>query len=43
MTEQVLTYAVDDHVGVITLNRPEAMNSLNYDLYLQLEDTVRAS
>jgi enoyl-CoA hydratase/carnithine racemase len=43
MTEQVLTYAVDDHVGVITLNRPEAMNSLNYQLYLELEDTVRSS
>jgi enoyl-CoA hydratase len=43
MTEQVLTYAVNDHVGVITLNRPEAMNSLNYQLYLELEDTVRSS
>jgi enoyl-CoA hydratase/carnithine racemase len=43
MTEQVLTYAVDDHVGVITLNRPEAMNSLNYQLYMELEDTVRSS
>ena len=32
-----------DNVGVITLNRPEAMNSLTYQLYGDLEDTVRAS
>ncbi len=43
MTEQVLTYELEDHVGVITLNRPEAMNSLSYQLYMELEDTVRAS
>lgn len=43
MTEPVLKYEVEDHVGVITLNRPEAMNSLNYALYAELEDTVRAS
>ncbi len=38
-----LLYEVEDHVGVITLNRPEAMNSLTYELYAQLEDTVRES
>jgi len=43
VTEQVLTYELEDHVGVITLNRPEAMNSLSYQLYMELEDTVRAS
>lgn len=43
MSEQVLNYDVQDHVGVITLNRPEAMNSLNYQLYAELEDAVRAS
>ncbi|HEX7036638.1 MAG TPA: enoyl-CoA hydratase-related protein [Pseudomonadales bacterium] len=43
MTEPVLKYDVQDHVGVITLNRPEAMNSLNYQLYADLEDTVRGS
>ena len=42
MAEHLL-YEVTDHVGVITLNRPEAMNSLNYQLYAELEDTVRAS
>ncbi len=43
MSESVLDYDVQDHVGVITLNRPEAMNSLNYQLYAELEDAVRGS
>jgi enoyl-CoA hydratase len=34
---------VDDHVGIITLRRPEAMNSLTYTLYMELEDAVRDS
>ena len=38
-----LLYEVTDHVGLITLNRPEAMNSLTYQLYADLEDTVRTS
>jgi enoyl-CoA hydratase/carnithine racemase len=41
--ENPLLYEVEDHVGVITLNRPEAMNSLTYKLYAELEDTVRGS
>jgi enoyl-CoA hydratase len=41
MAEDVLRYEVNDHVGVITLNRPEAMNSLTYESYMLLEDTVR--
>ena len=43
MSEPVLEYELQDHVGVITLNRPEAMNSLNYQLYAELEDAVRGS
>ena len=38
-----LLYEVNNHVGVITLNRPDAMNSLTYQLYAELEDTVRSS
>jgi enoyl-CoA hydratase/carnithine racemase len=41
--DHVLDYRIEDHVGIITLNRPEAMNSLNYQLYLELEDTVRGA
>jgi enoyl-CoA hydratase/carnithine racemase len=43
MSEPVLTYEVEDHVGVITLNRPEARNALTFELYALLEDTVRES
>ena len=39
----VLRYDIDGHVGVITLTRPEAMNSLTYQSYMELEDTVRGS
>ena len=38
-----LSYDEEDHVGVITLRRPEAMNSLTYTLYMELEDAVRNS
>ena len=38
-----LLYEVIDHVGVMTLNRPEAMNSLSYQLYADIEDTVRSA
>ena len=38
-----LLYEKVGHVGIMTLNRPEAMNSLSYQLYADLEDTVRES
>jgi enoyl-CoA hydratase/carnithine racemase len=43
MSEPVLTYEIEDHVGVITLNRPEARNALTFELYALLEDTIRDS
>ena len=43
MSFQQLSYEVDGHIGVITLRRPEAMNSLTYQLYMELEDAVRSS
>ncbi|MCZ6640111.1 MAG: hypothetical protein O7F71_00925 [Gammaproteobacteria bacterium] len=33
MGESVLRYEEKEHVGVITLTRPEAMNSLTYHHY----------
>jgi enoyl-CoA hydratase/carnithine racemase len=42
MSDDIMLYEEDEHVGVITLNRPEAMNSLNYPLYMAIEDCVRA-
>ena len=33
----------DDHVGVITLDRPEARNALTHPMYAELERLVRAA
>lgn len=43
MSFSELSYDLHGHVGVITLRRPEAMNSLTYTLYMELEDAVRES
>jgi enoyl-CoA hydratase len=43
MAFKELSYDLDGHVGIITLRRPEAMNSLTYTLYMELEDAVRNS
>ena len=40
MTEQPVTYAVSDGVATITLNRPDAMNSLDVATKVALRDTV---
>jgi enoyl-CoA hydratase/carnithine racemase len=33
----------DGHIGVITLNRPEARNALTWQTYAELEDAVRST
>ena len=38
-----LTYETDGHVGVITLNRPDARNALTHTTYAELEDAVRTT
>jgi enoyl-CoA hydratase len=38
-----LTYEEHDHVGVVTLNRPEARNALTFRTYAELEDAVRTT
>lgn len=38
-----LSYQVHDHVGVITLRRPEARNALTLRTYAELEDAVRTT
>ena len=40
MTEPAVHYAVQGHVGVLTLNRPEAMNSVNAALSTALGEGV---
>lgn len=42
MSESLLI-AHRGHVTILTLNRPHAMNALDYELYMALEDAVRAS
>jgi enoyl-CoA hydratase/carnithine racemase len=41
--EPEVTYEEVDHVGVITINRPEARNALNWSAYALLERSVRES
>ena len=41
MKYETAIYEEIDEVGVITLNRPEARNALNYPLFLDLDDAVR--
>jgi 2-(1,2-epoxy-1,2-dihydrophenyl)acetyl-CoA isomerase len=43
MTDQAVTYAVTDGVGTITLNRPDAMNSLDVATKVALRDAVGAA
>jgi len=41
--EEVVTVVTNNHIALVTLNRPEAMNSLNYAAYMGLEDAIRQS
>ena len=35
------TYEIDEKVGIITLNRPERMNAINWDLSGAIADKLR--
>ncbi len=43
MAYSELTYEVADHIGVITLNRPQARNALTHTTDAELEDAVRTT
>ena len=43
MDEPVVLYEERNHIGYLMLNRPEAMNSLTYESYDLIEDSVRGS
>ena len=43
MSYTEITYETEGHVGVITLNRPEAHNALTMTTYAELEDAVRTT
>ncbi len=38
---EFIDYRIEDHVAVITLNRPETMNALNRQMYAELEQAFR--
>jgi enoyl-CoA hydratase/carnithine racemase len=38
-----LEYTTEGHVGIITLNRPQARNALTHTTYAELEDAVRTT
>ena len=42
-TAPELLYQEDGHVGIVTLNRPEARNALTFRTYAMLEDAVRTT
>ena len=41
MKFEELRYEVQDHVGIVTLDRPEARNALTLQTYAELEACVR--
>ena len=43
MTDPLVTYAVDDRVGVVSLNRPDKLNAISLDLKHALMDQLRAA
>jgi len=43
MAYEEIRYELDGHVGIVTLNRPEARNALTFQTYAELEDAVRTT
>jgi enoyl-CoA hydratase/carnithine racemase len=39
---QEIRYEVDDHVATLTLDRPERLNALTFEVYVELRDTFAA-
>src|SRR5262245_34409298 len=42
LTPKSFRYAVDNGVATITLDRPDTLNSLTFEVYAELRDTFRA-
>jgi 2-(1,2-epoxy-1,2-dihydrophenyl)acetyl-CoA isomerase len=41
MTEEIVKFEIDEGVGVVTLNRPERLNAINWEMAVQLVDLFR--
>ncbi|MBO31755.1 MAG: enoyl-CoA hydratase [Rhodospirillaceae bacterium] len=40
MSEEILLKEIEDHIALVTLNRPDQANSLSQDLFIALKDTL---
>jgi enoyl-CoA hydratase len=36
----IVTYELKEHIGIVTLNRPESLNCFNYELLQKLSETI---
>jgi enoyl-CoA hydratase len=43
MAAELVTYAVDDRIGIVTLNRPDKLNAISHELKHTLVDRLRAA
>ena len=41
MTYEVIIASIEDYIGIIQLNRPEALNALNDHLLVELTDALK--
>ena len=40
MAEPLVTFTIEDGIGIICLNRPDKLNTLNLDMYIDLNDII---
>ena len=43
MPEEIVTYAVDGRIGIVTINRPDKLNAISHELKRALVDRLRAA
>ncbi|MBF0450632.1 MAG: enoyl-CoA hydratase/isomerase family protein [Candidatus Magnetomorum sp.] len=41
MTYNTIFYLTDENIGIIRLNRPERMNAVNEEMYLEIQDVLK--
>ena len=43
MAYEAIIYEIEDHIALITLNRPDALNALNEQLISELMDALKSA